>query len=454
MPVSEAGNGWVMHCFPSGSPRWVVAASGLLMVFWLTPVAAVELAPELRLPGLDQPQPDIRRRPEPPRNITPRTRARPELAPLGARIRAFLLFTRVDLKLGYNDNLFATDERTTSDLYSVLTPQVDLRSTWSRHALKLGANLASARYRDVSREDYDNWRGFVEGRLDLGRASTVFGNASISRQQEDRASPDSTLGTEPTTYRVTEAGAGWTHPFGRFEARLDGTLRDYRFDEINVAGLPAGTLVGEDRNRQAARGEARLRYSMWPGYGVFLRGAYSTLDYDAPAPNGINRDSDGYEAGLGLDLELTDLIFGSAFVGYYRQRYDASGFDDTGGLGFGADLSWNVTSLSTLHLEAQRSVQESIQPGASGYLSTDVDLELEHELLRNLLLVASSRYTRRRYDGIDRQETLWQYTFGANYLANRHLQLRLQVVHRQQDGTGDGRAFSQTFVEQSIVLQH
>lgn len=424
------------------------------MVFGLVPAKAVELAPELQLPGLDRAQPDIRRRPEPPRNITPRTRPRPELAPLGARIGAFLLFTRADLKLGYNDNLFATDERTESDLYSVLSPRVDLRSDWSRHAVKVGANLASARYQDFTGENYDNWRAFAEGRMDLGRASSVFGNAAISRQQEDRASPDSTLGTEPTRYRVSELGAGWNHPFGRFEARLDGTVRDYRFDEINVAGLPAGTLVGEDRNRQSTRGEARLSYTMWPGYGVFLRGAYSTLDYDAPAPNGINRDSDGYEASLGLDLELTDLIFGSAFVGYYHQSYDALGFDDTGGLGFGADLSWNVTSLSTLHLEARRSVQESVQPGASGYLSTDVDLELEHELLRNLLLVASTRYTRRRYDGIDRQETLWQYTFGANYLTNRHLQLRLQVVHRQQDGTGGGRTFSQTFVEQSIVLQH
>lgn len=424
------------------------------MVFGLAPAKAVELAPELRLPELDQAQPDIRRRPEPSRNITPRTRPRPELAPLGARIGAFLLFARADLKLGYNDNLFATDERTESDLYSVMSPRVELRSDWSRHAVKVGANLASARYRDFPREDYDNWRAFAEGRMDLGRASTVFGNASVARQQEDRASPDSTLGGEPTQYRVSEIGAGWNHPFGRFEARLDGTVRDYRFDEINVVGLPAGTLVGEDRNRQSLRGEARLRYTMWPGYGVFLRSAYNTLDYDAPAPNGITRDSDGYEAGLGLDLELTNLIFGSAFVGYYRQRYDAPGFDDNGGLGFGADLYWNLTPLSTLHFEAGRSVQESVQPGASGYLSTETGLELEHELLRNLLLVASSRYTRRRYDGIDRQETLWQHSFGANYLTNRHLQLRLQVVHRQQDGTGGGRTFSQTFVEQSIVLQY
>jgi hypothetical protein len=431
-----------------------VLVCGLLMLLMLTRAAAVELSPELRLPALDPTQPDIRRSAEPPRNVTPRSRPRPEVSPLGARIGPYHLFTRLDLKLSYNDNLFASDERTSSDLVRVLAPAVELRSDWSRHAVKLGGSFASSRYEDFSRENHDNWRVFAEGRLDLGRASDVFGSASVAHEQEDRASPDSTLGAEPTNYQVSEVGAGWRHPFGRFEAQLNGTARDYEFDQINASGLPAGTLEGDDRNRQTLRGEGRLRYSMWPGYGVFLRGAYSTVDYDATAPGGLNRDSDGYETGLGLDLELTDLIFGNAFVGYYRQRYDASGFDTAGGLGFGADISWNVTRLSTLHFEAQRSVQEAVQAGAAGYLSTDLGVELEHELLRNLLLVASSRQVNRRYDGIDRQETLWQHSFGANYLTNRHLQLRLQVVHRQQDGTAGGREFTQTFVEQSIVLQH
>lgn len=447
-----------MHC-SSTCPSSPAARGrfGLVLLLALplaSSVAAVELAPELRLPPLDLVGPDIRARPQEPRNVTPRSRPRPELAPLGARIRAFVLSTRVDLRAGYNDNLFATNDDEVSDVYARVAPTVDLRSDWSRHAIRVGAHASSDRYRDTSRENNDNWGVMAEGRADLGRASSLFGHASEARLHEDRASPDSLADDEPTAYRLSEAMIGAVHPFGRFEARVQGRVSDYRFESTRAAGVAPGTLVGSARDRRSTHTEARLRYSIWPGYGAFVRGAFSTQNYDNLTAAGVNRDSKGYEASVGVDLELTDLIFGNAYIGRYQQRYDEPGVDPEGGPTFGADLYWNVTRLSTLHLQVARSVQESTQPGASGYLSTNTGLELEHELLRNLLLVAGSQQTRRDYDGVDRQETLWQHSFGANFLANRHVQLRLQVGYRDQDASGGGRRFTQTFVEQAIVLQH
>jgi hypothetical protein len=417
-------------------------------------VMAVELAPELRLPALEGGMPDIRRRPEEARTVTPLTRPRPELDPLGARIRSFVLWTRVDLKADYNDNVFATDGHERSDYVAVVAPDVQLRSDWSRHALAIGGTANSARHQDFSGENYDDWRVFTDGRLDFGRASSLSGHASLASQHEDRASPDSTPGGQLSSYKVSELQGGWLHPFGRFQAQLNTTFDDYSFDDRSAVGLPAGTLVGSDRDRKSTVTEGRLRYTVWPGYGAFVRGAYNTQRYDQLAPGGVNRDSDGYEAGLGLDIELTDLIFGNGFIGYYKQNYEAPGVPARDGLGFGADVYWNVTRLSTLHFQTRRSVRETIQAGTFGAETTDTSLELEHELLRNLVLVAGGHYTRRRYDGLDRQETLKQFSFGANYLTNRHLQLRLQLVHRQQDANGGGASFDQNFVEQTIVLQH
>lgn len=441
----EPGSGWIMG----------TALGGLLfaLLIFAAPLPAVELNPELRLSPLDPPEADITRRPEEARNITPRNRPRPELDPLGARIRSFMLLTSLDLRLGYNDNLFATQKQTQADFYTVLTPRVELRSGWSRHALRIGADAAQGRYQDFTGENYDDWRVFTDGRLDFGRASTVFGQASVARRHEDRASPDS-VGAEPSEYRLTETGGGWSHPFGRFDLRLTANVTDFKFDAVSTAGLPPGTLTGNDRNREARRGEARLRYSIGPGYGVYARTAYTTQNYESLAPDGTDRDSTGYEAGLGADVEITDLIFGNAFVGYYKQSYSAADLADAAGLGFGADVYWNVTRLSTLHLDANRSVQESTQPGVSGYVATQVGIELEHELRRNVLLFLGSRVTRRVYQGQNREEDLYQQRFGANYMLNRHLYLRLQVVHRNQQATGGGRDFTQSFVEQSIVLQY
>lgn len=425
---------------------------GLLLS--LPPASAVELSPELRLPPLDLVGPNAPRGEEP-RNVTPRSRSRPELEPLGVRVGAFVLAPRVGLRAGYNDNLDAAEDGERGDAYAAALPSADLRSDWSRHDLQLSVDAVSGRYRKTPSENTDNWTAAVQGRLDLGRASSLVGSAGVAHLQEDRASANSIAADEPTTFRVSEAGAGWVHPFGRFEARVQGRVADYRFDNpAGSAEVPPGTLVGNERDRVSTSTEARLRYSVWPGYGAFVRGAFSSQDYQRPTAGGVNRDSQGREVSVGVDLELTDLIFGSAYVGQYRQNYEQTGVDSSGGLNFGADLSWNPTRLSTLHVLARREVEESTQPGASGYLSTTAALELEHELLRNLLLVAGSRLTQRDYDGIERQETLWQHSFGANYLANRHVQLRLQVYYRDQDASGGGRRFTQKVVEQGIVFQY
>jgi hypothetical protein len=415
---------------------------------------AAELSPELRLPPMDAPGVDITRRPEEARNITPRNRPRPELDPLGARVRSFLLLTSVDLTLGYNDNLRATQDHRQKDSYSILKPRVDLRSDWSRHALGFGARGALGRYRDFARENYDDWQAFLNGRLDLGRASSLFAETSSARMHEDAASPDVENAVEASQYKVTKSRGVWTHPFGRFEVRLAGDISDYRFEPVQTALLPPGTLVGSDRNRQTRSSEGRLTYSVWPGYGAFIRAAYTEQNYDSRAPDGSDRDSTGYEGDVGLDIELTDLIFGDVFVGYYRQNYADADFAPNSGLGFGANLYWNVTKLSTLHLEVNRSVQQSTQPGTSGYLGTQAALRLEHELLRNLLLFAGTSRTQRTYEGLGREETLYQHNFGVTYMLNRHLYLRLQGVHRNQQGINGGRDFTQNFLEQTIVLQH
>lgn len=437
-------------------PKRGALAAGLLTGLLLAPAAtkAVELNPELRLPPQDPAGADLIRRPEEPRNITPRSRPRPGLDPLGARIRSFMLLTSVDLGLGYNDNLRATQDDRQTDLYSILKPQAEMRSDWSRHALGFGADATLGRYQDFTNENYDDWQAFLNGRLDLGRASSLSAEASVKRMHEDAASPDAENAVEPSQYKATETRAAWTHPFGRFEFQLSADITDYRFESVQTAFLPLGTLTGSDRNRQATSGEGRLAYSVWPGYGAFIRAGYTKEDYDSRAPDGTDRDSTGYAADVGLDLELTDLIFGDISVGYYRQKYADADFAPSSGLGFGANVYWNVTQLSTLHLEVNRAVQQSTQPGASGYLGTEAALQLEHELLRNVLLFAGTSRTQRTYEGLDREETLYQHNFGVTYMLNRHLYLRLQGVHRDQQATNGGRDFTQNFVEQTLVLQH
>lgn len=413
---------------------------------------AVELSPELQLAPQGADDPDITRRPEQPRSNTVLTRSRPELEPLGIRLGSFKLATEVGVLAGYNDNLFAAEADEDSALYYGLAPRLRLRSDWSRHALRVGAEAKQARHRDYSEEDYDDWRVFSDARVDLGVASAVFGGVSVAQRHEDREDANSFAESEMAEYRVSELNGGWSHPFGRFDLRLTGNIADYKFDSFDAQGAVLPVSV-TDRDRVARNGEARLRYEAWPGYGVFLRGAYNDQEYDKLDASGITRDSSGVEYGLGVDLNVTDVIFGDAFAGYYRQRYDDSTFDDRSGLGLGANMYWNPTTLTTLHFKAKRSVEETVLTTASGYIATKASLELQHELLRNLLVFAGAGVTYRDYADAAREEELQQYHVAANYMLNRNISLRWRVIYRDQQGNGGGRDFTQALVEQNIVFQ-
>lgn len=427
----------------------LLAATALLAV--ATDAGAVDLDPELRLPPLDGGGSDITRRPEQERSITARTRPRPELAPLGIRVGSLLLATELGVGVGYNDNVFATADREESDIHYTFAPRVELRSDWSRHALRVGADATQARHQDFSGEDYDDWRIFADTRLDVGTESALSGQFSAARGHETRESANSIGDREMAEYLVSQATAGWSQTLGRFDVRFSGGLADYDFEDRAL--LIDDFLLDDNRDRVAATGEARLRYEVRPGYGMFVRGAYNRQKYDDLGPGGTTRDSSGIEYGLGLDLEITDLIFGDTFVGYYRQRYEDANFEDRDGLGLGANLFWNPTTLSTLHLQVRRSIEETVLPTASGYLATEIALELEHELLRNLLLLAGTSVTNRDYQGLSFQEDLWQHHLAANYMLNRNLSLRWRLGYRDQQGDDGGRSYTQTFVEQHLVLR-
>lgn len=425
--------------------------TALAVLFSAASVHAAELSPDLRLPPLGAEHLDITRRPEARRSTTVRSRPRPELQPLGIRMGSFHLTTELGLPVGYTDNLFAAESRTASDFHYGLAPRVELRSGWSRHAWRVGAHSTHRRHREFSSEDYDDWQIFADGRLDFGAEASLFSRLSIAQRHEGRGAANSFSEGEIAEYHLYELNGGWSQPFGRFAVRLTGGLAEYQFDAINAGeALPIDV---DDRDRVAAHAEARLGYQVQPGYRIFLRSAYNRQRYDHPGGNGVNRDSSGIEYSLGADLEITELLFGDVFAGYYRQRYDDPSFDDRDGLGLGANLYWNPTTLTTVHLEVGRSVQETILAGTAGYLATDTAVELEHELLRNLLLFAGARHLARDYSGVGREETMRQYHLAAHYQVNRHLSVRWRVVYRDQDGKGGGRDFTQTAVEQHIVLQ-
>ncbi len=392
-----------------------------------------------------------------PRGETVTTRQRPEVIPLGMRVGTFLLYPKVSVSETYDDNIFRTESPIDSvgDFITILKPEFDLRSDWNNHAFNLQGDASFARYLKREPENYENFNVDADGRYDITRNIIVFGFLGYSQLSEDRGSPDDVGGVDPTEYDVRRGSVRYFHRLNRVSFRLDGAAQKYDFDD--VATGPATRADNDDRDRLETQLALRAAYEIVPEYEAFVRGevnnrAYSTQE----VTGGVQRDSQGYEIVAGVAIDLTGITFGDLFVGYRKQWYDDDMLSTIQGISGGANITWNVTPLTTVHAGIVRRIEETTTPDFSGYFATRYSVSADHELLRNLLLNANVAFTENDYEGADRTDRTYETGLSARYLMNRNLYASLGYQYRQRERNatlGDDADYKQNIVTVRVELQ-
>lgn len=379
-------------------------------------------------------------RDEIPRGETVTSRARPELDPLGIRAGSFLLFPKLDVQESFNDNVFATESDKKSDFITRIIPSILVDSDWNRHALSFQADTAIGLYLDNSDENYEDYRVGTAGRLDITGESYLSAGVDYKALHEGRGSPDDAGGTEPSEYDVVSGNVEFFQDLGRFNLTVDGTVESFNFDDASaiVGGVPID-INNDDRDRYETEGTVRFGYEIIPDYEAFVRGAYNFRRYGADVDDaGFNRDSEGYEVVAGVAIDFGGLVFGDFFVGYAAQNFDDSALKTIDGATVGADMTWNVTPLTTVVGTITRTVEETTVAGASGSFSTALGLSVDHELLRNLLLGADAGVVRRDYEGFNRTDDTFNVGVDAKYMLNRHLYLSSAYGYRTRTSDAAG----------------
>jgi hypothetical protein len=188
---------------------------------------------------------------------------------VGGRTGSFLVFPTANLGESYDTNVFATATNTKSDLYTMLSPGVVVRSDWNVHALEFSAKGDTRR--DVGQAN-ENVTGFAvrgDGRLDILRDIYALGGAGYQLLHDDRSSPDSVNGKKPVEYHVTSANLGYVHELGRLGARADATIDSFSFN--NATASTGATINQRDRDRIVYTVAPRLTYEIVPAYNAFAK---------------------------------------------------------------------------------------------------------------------------------------------------------------------------------------
>jgi len=350
-------------------------------------------------------------------------RAQPEFDPLPVRVGAFEARPELGFSAGFTDNLFAVGVNEIDDTFVGFAPQVELDSTWSRHALGFRAVLDHLEYSDISSESRTNFGLGADGRIDASSNVSLFGSVRFDDLTEPRSNIASLQNaSEPVEYSRVGGEAGFLYESGRIKFRTALGLETFDFDDIELNG---GLIQDQDfRDRDETTLSGRLSYAVERDWAVFGEVIRTENDYDPPNIfNAFNRDSQGTIARVGTDFELSSLMRGDIGIGYQQYEYDDPAFEDVDGLSVAANLQWFVTQLTTITGGAQRTV---IDPGlvlSNAAIESSVSARADHELRRNVILTGEARFTNFDFESINRDDDRFTAKVGATWKVNPNIWL-------------------------------
>jgi len=227
------------------------------------------------------------------------------------------------------------------------------------------------------------------------------------------------------------------HQPNRFGIQLGASYDRFRFDPTRLAG--GGSFSNDDRDEGQYDAFAKASYEFSPGYAVFLRGSFDDENFErALDRDGVNRDSQRYQADIGAEFFATRLVRGEIFAGYVNQRFKDP-LPDVSTVDYGASLDWFATELMTFHLRVARVLNDTTITGASVSDDQTASLGLDYELLRNVLVHAGADYTHSKFRGTSRVDELMGAGISADYLINEYLAAHAgyRFLHRNSSVPGE-----------------
>lgn len=426
----------------------VAAAAELLLLLCSAQSARAQMTTQVSQPVLDF---DYSRG----RNVSVTERPRPEYTSVGIPVGGFTLFPSLSLGAGYTDNSLETRLDTRSSGYFELGPDLRLVSNWSRNSLQVEANGQFRRYTETPVRNESAWNVFGSGRLNIGDDSAISASAATGQKYESRLSGGSPTDlASATPYDYSHGAIQGDTVLGRIKLTLTGSYINTTFNSVQLTDEV--TVDQKYRNNESYNLVGRAEYGLTPDVSTYVELSFDDSDYDRRYAQGLNfRNSREYRGLVGVSMDLTALVRGSAAIGYGSRRYQSALYDKVQGLSFEAHLEYFPSELTTVTFLGRRVIADASIPQSSGYFNTAGGVRVDHEFLRNLLANVGIDYEQDDYRGIESRSRIFLATGGARYLISRTVGIGASVAYGRRKNTGldVGPSFNETSGLLSIYLQ-
>jgi hypothetical protein len=363
-------------------------------------------------------------------------------APLGIKLGTFTFLPGFQQSIGYDTNPEQITRLAAKPSVALRT-EADLafRSDWSASELSGELRGSYLEYPDNPAASRPNGTGVTRLRIDASRDTRIDVEGRFLIDTQRTGSPDLNAGTA-TRPLVTSYGTtvGATQVFNRLQLSLRGLVDRSQFED---ARLGDGTVITQsDRNLNQYGLQLRAGYEISPSLTPFIDVLADTRVYDLRVDStGTRRDSDGLTLSAGSTIALTRFISGELSAGLQHRTYNDPTLRDLTAPVMNAALIWTASPLTTVRLNATAGIVETAVAGSSGVRTQAVNLEVQHDLLRNLSLIGGLTFAQSDYDRVNISERGFSGTARIDYRFNRWLTMRGTYVYQQVNSTTASASF-------------
>ena len=399
------------------------------------------------LPDLTDPD---NREEVPPEDMPVKKRQQPGYEPVGIRAGSWMFNPALISGGFYDSNVFSSNTAKRADVAAVFEPSLRAHTLWDRHGIDLKLNTQSTVYNQNSSLNQTNASLKGNAWIDIAHDMALLTNFQIAHLNEGVGTLSApTNAVTPTPYDLLSGDITLRKQFNRLTTSIGFRTDSYDFGSARAQD---GTVINQDgRDGQLYSLHSRIDYAFSSALGWF--GGVEGNQRDIRGTPGHTLDSQGYRALSGFTIGLGNLVTGEFGAGYVQQRFDDPTIGTVDGPSYRARLTWRPTRLLDVHFNAEQIVTQTSDTSATGVLANAVQLGLDYELRRNVIVSLAGGYEADRFFGQLRKDHVTTSDARVKYLMNRFSSISAYYRYTLRDSDVSTFSYDKHLVGLNVTAQ-
>ncbi len=292
------------------------------------------------------------------------------------------------------NNVYLSPTNRQSDTGFAITPGLTFQSKWPVHEWTGAVSGTFTDYLNHPDANTTTGSATTTFRLDIRRDTFAEFNANLALTQappgSDSVPSDTVSGRRDLAYG---SYAALTHDFGPAQMRFKAAVNRYEYGDVTLSG--GGIESNADRNFWSPVFTAR---GTWGDEGArlkpFVELSYDMREHDEQFDrNGQQRNSQGYGAAVGLELNDGPIWQGEISGNFIARSYDDPALQTAMALGVGGNLTWSPTPLFSVVATTGVALNDATDINVSATPSWNAGLTASYALRDNVSIHAGGAIT-------------------------------------------------------------